>query len=50
MTGTKFVCPLCARVVSVTYDFGELDLGVVKESVLNPDNDFEVFTEEPWRT
>ncbi len=48
MTGTEWVCPECDVTVSVMYDFGELDLGLVKDSVLNQNNDFEVFPQEPW--
>ena len=35
-------CP-CGRTVSTQIDGGTLDLGVVRDDQLNPDNDFQVF-------
>lgn len=39
-------CRSCGAQMVVTYDWGTLDLGMVRDSDLNTDNDFEVF-EQP---
>lgn len=41
-------CAICKTAFGIMLDGGELDLGLAKDADLNPDNDFVVFTEEPW--
>lgn len=42
-------CANCDHPFGFVLDGGELDLGLVKESITTDINDFEVFTEEPWK-
>ncbi len=46
----RHVCSHCGKSYGVWIDGGTIDLGVVKEGIHQNVNDFEVFTEEPWRT
>lgn len=45
----RYVCAECGRSFGVWIDGGMLDLGLAEESTEGT-NDYEVFTEEPWRT
>ena len=47
--GWRWVCTLCGTQCGVTYDYGELDLGIVRDSVLHerePMMDVWIYEEE----
>jgi hypothetical protein len=46
-SGQHMVCAGCGQKVGVSYDYGTLDLGLVRDEDLPDRSDYEIFEEKP---